>query len=610
MKNAPLCFVARQEDGMCRSRLLYLGQPPLFDLKVPEDTIYWWKVAFQRGLPDRLRWRTKLEELSHVSGDLPKCRIREEGLQFTFLKTLSALHTVLGESVLLSDDMRHVLQKSIRGLLVNNKMLNLEARAEDQIYPFGMHIQGEAITLIFQGDSGESAISKLLWDRWLADPRLSRQKLLDLINNYEVLEEVLCHQVADLPNHEAVEFLMRSYANLSKTLVRFLEETSESAFVRARRRALPSLCASILMNEFDNFEDQKPYLERIFINRELQPGAKYQLLQDIFVDLLQTASNGTGNDPRLLTITSLITQFYLRQYDLDHAMHFWNRLAGKQALLRFVLSLYRVPYFYVAMVVGLLGVSLLPKLFPDTPEMVAVATAAGCLVLGSIILVSFIGASSLIIRILTLRGMDYLDLLLPRLLGAIGVGLTFLALDLNIWEASLRLDTWNWTFVFLGAYTVSFIFVFIDVHKTMRLLPMIPETASTANSRFHLAGSMSLERVPRLRTLTTSLRFFLIGVFGSLALTLVVSSLLALAVAPEVINVANDLYPEFTWRFGGFVIQALYDTSGGFIGVQWEYAESLSLILFPKLVLLWAGLALLIGAVAQLLWQDQQITSS
>jgi hypothetical protein len=98
--------------------------------------------------------------------------------------------------------------------------------------------------------------------------------------------------------------------------------------------------------------------------------------------------------------------------------------------------------------------------------------------------------------------------------------------------------------------------------------------------------------------------------FEAFTASLITSTILATAVRADWINelVSNCL--GFKWHWGPVLFNTLVDMDLGFLGFSWQWGQMYSFVFFPRLVLLWTGLALLIGAFAQLLWQDQRITSS
>ncbi len=158
--------------------------------------------------------------------------------------------------------------------------------------------------------------------------------------------------------------------------------------------------------------------------------------------------------------------------------------------------------------------------------------------------------------------MDYVELLLPRLFGAIVVGLSVLLLQDTAWKIGLQLSWANWVLLCVIVYALSFLYIYIDIYKTVRLIPMAQS--------------------PVERTLYVSGQIFVISLIEAFLVTLISTTLCAHSVLD-----GNLLSQGATVLLPGF----------GRLDV------------FPGLILLWTGLALFIGAFVQLIWQDRQITS-
>jgi hypothetical protein len=203
-------------------------------------------------------------------------------------------------------------------------------------------------------------------------------------------------------------------------------------------------------------------------------------------------------------------------------------------------------------------------------------------------------------RFFTMQGMDYIELLLPRLLGAIVVGLSILSFESTVWEVSLGLNWLNWFLISVVAYSASLLYIYLDVHKTTRLLPLLSENEAGEPQKTKINS-------PTRRSIKTTWTIFFIGLFEAFTASLVVSAILAWGVIADKVSFLNSkvlsLWNEI------LVISTWIDPNFGFI-VQYQIGHIGRFFFLPKIVLLWTGLTLLIGAFAQLLWQDQQITST
>ena len=151
-------------------------------------------------------------------------------------------------------------------------------------------------------------------------------------------------------------------------------------------------------------------------------------------------------------------------------------------------------------------------------------------------------------RFLTRHGVDYIELL-PRLFGAIVVGLSVQVLQDTAWQIGLELSWANWIFLCVVVYTLSFLYIYIDIYNTVRLIPMAQS--------------------PVERTLYASGQIFVISLLEAFLVTLISTTLCAHAVLDH-----NTLSQGATVMLPG-------------VG---------RLDIFPRLILLWTGLALFIGA--------------
>jgi hypothetical protein len=202
------------------------------------------------------------------------------------------------------------------------------------------------------------------------------------------------------------------------------------------------------------------------------------------------------------------------------------------------------------------------------------------------------------------RGFSYMELFLPRLLGSIVVGLSILALESTVWEITLDMSWGNWIVTILASYLGSLAYLFLDVHKNTRLLPDgLDSSLGTGEkkTRFTLMG----------RSIQTTFRIFAIGLLEAFVSTTIVSALIPF-------NALGETFQSWIEKgttlilSDGMVLKVLQENGVpvyAFI-LQLFGKNGLTLTYFPKLIVLWTGLSLLIGAFAQLLWQDHQITAS
>src|SRR6266568_2058055 len=381
------------------------------------------------------------------------------------------------------------------------------------------------------------------------------------------------------------------FAGLSKALVKLIKQ--ENANLGVYISLVPDICTFIVKKELDS-EEQKEYLEPILrsfetVEQKLErlngiiTGVKNEIsLSRISpqADERQLKEDGYS---RLMHVIGLISDHYLKHYDLDSSAKFWYQSQSKDLLLWFFLILHRWPFLFFLFDVVLLSlptvyayrhwltgqpcplllgspVSFFEKACPTTfdassPEFIVMLV--GYILLLLLLFIIFI-------QILRKRWL-YSQLLLPRLLGAAIVGLLPLVLNDQSWNIGIQGSVFNWGLMALFTYILSFIYVFIEVHNIKKFI------------KGHSIGKVLLE----------SGRIFLIALSETLFMVIIASSL----VFPAVISNIGGAITNY--RFGIYASTSL-----------------LSFGFFPSLIILWTGIALFIGSFVQLLWQDQRITAS
>ncbi len=369
-----------------------------------------------------------------------------------------------------------------------------------------------------------------------------------------------------------------------------------------RKRRLANLYALVVQDEQVDLEEQKMYLERIFSQRELHPADRDELLLGIVLpDLREDAIRNIHHQPRLVAAISAISQYYLRRYDLDNAIQPWGFLFGldQNILLQVLLAFYRRPYLYAAS--GVLGsiISLLPSFWPSQTWLMPVAWGISSLLFFLTLGLAITGMSIIFSRFFSKRGLDYIDLFLPRLFGAILVGLSILVFENTIWDATLKLKWINWLLICASVYGGSLIYFFFDIHKSTRLLTIpIKETSQYRGNREQSNPSISY-------SLRMAWKIYWIGLSESFAATLLVTVVFAPAI---IFDNFTNIY-KFPWHYMPD-LSAWLIFQKDILGYAWQVGQSGLFVYIPKVVILWTGLALLIGAFVQLLWQEQRITSS
>lgn len=415
--------------------------------------------------------------------------------------------------------------------------------------------------------------------------------LADFLAHQDMLAEMVRWQAQCSSSPE--QPVVGNHLNLLKAIVHLLETRSRaeahpsSEMVRLTQRDRPWLCGRLAAHPCLPSDERSLYLEEIFKQR-LPDAEERPLLQEAIVpSLVENAKQNDKTEETADALISRIAQHYLDQYRLDDAVSVWAQTpkAKQDRLLWSLLKVYGRPKFFVVPFLVVWLVTLIAVEFEIWP----VAT-----LMAGLLLVVCLGAMAYTvltvgIRLARRQGFPYLELFLPRLLGSIVVGLTVLALEDTVWRTTLGMPWLNWLLAVGASLAGALAYFFLDVHKRTRLQPApVGAQKERGSSR---AG-------PTARSVQTTFRLFAIGVLEATGLTTVISALLPLA---DVVKPASPLL-----RLPGLAVAQ----AKGLFTFQLFGSRGLVLSFSPRLILLWAGLALLIGAFAQLLWQDRQITAS
>ncbi len=374
------------------------------------------------------------------------------------------------------------------------------------------------------------------------------------------------------------------FTGLSKALVKLIKQ--ENANLGIYISLVPDICTFIVKNELDS-EEQKEYLEPILRGFETIE-QKIERLNGIITDVKNEISLNVGKFKedgyrRLMHVISVISDHFLKLYDLDSSANFWRKAKSRDPVLRFFLLLHRWPFLFLFIQIVLL---ILPSFYAFQHLL----TGHLCpLLLGSpnpaiekschptldssglefiVVLTWYMLLLLLLFFIFTQiarnRGV-YSQLLLPRILGAALVGLIPLLLNDQTWNIGMQSSMFNWSLLALITYIGSFIYISIEVYSI---------------KKFIKGHSIT-------QALKESGRIFLIALSETLFIVTITSSLIFPAVMPniqiDITNVSFGIYASTPLLSFGF---------------------------FPSLIVLWTGITLFIGSFVQLLWQDQRITAS
>lgn len=424
--------------------------------------------------------------------------------------------------------------------------------------------------------------------------------LADFLSHQDLLREIV-HQIT-LNNHHNEHIVEQNYAALLMATVRFLETIRQPiagrhslppspTALRLFHQYHPRLCAWLVACRALPLNKRHNYLETIFAQRLSYNDEHSLLIDHLLPDLIDNVEAEGEASVTVGTIASLMAQHYLDQYSLDDAVAIWEKMSKVKPdrLLRALLSVYRRPWLYVAMTIVLLLLLFSLLVFSGEDYEIWALLPAALLLLLSISVTLYV-LITITIRLVRRQGFSYLELFLPRLLGSIVVGLSIIALENTVWEITMNIPWANWALIVLASFGGALAYFFLDVHKSTRMLPTQMREEEQQRGRRCSVNSIT-------RSVQTTFRVFAIGVLEALGLTTLISSLFPL-------QPITDTQPLLTWYW----VEA--GKVNGLFTIKIFGDQGLLLMYSPRLIVLWAGLALLIGAFAQLLWQDQQITAS
>lgn len=435
-----------------------------------------------------------------------------------------------------------------------------------------------------------SLLMKLEWQK--KEKQMTDEQFLgDFLPNMDLWRALIADLMSE--KREQLTEIMQGYGGIVMALLdyldglidRFNQESpsleQQMLFERFARRYRHHLLALLIENETLSLERRQEHLADLLTCR-ISEEERWQLVKRILTDLEEEAINDAARYVAE-TMASLMAEHYLRRYALDEAIQIWEKVQHlkRDGWLKGMLVLYRfAPAAWIVSLTWLFSACLLP------PPWKTVSVLLGLAALFVVILAGIFGILG---RFWNERGFSALELFLPRLAGAVFVGLSILALENTVWQVSAQLPLLSWGFLSIAAFVGALAYIFLDVHKNTRLLPLSLE-AQKAISK----GASVMKR-----SIQTSWRIFCIGAVEALGLTTVVASFLPL---DQELMLATHSF----WQWQGFSINIVEQLQGVVI----DWSPYLHLTFLPKIILLWAGLALLLGAFAQLLWQDRQITAS
>lgn len=586
----------------------------LCSLAAPEDTITDWHGAWlkwARHQPGRERFDNFLAN----TNTFPTCEVEPESFS-TFMRVLFGLLEFLQSAPDVALSNRDAALPAIKAFL-------------DRHFTFRQHPQDDyAILLVV---NGQPEIVKLdprrlryqpnpacvsMEDWWVvlmkkktqADSRDGNDFVEDVFQYYEFL-----YPAAMLQQNG---FVMKSFVTFTRALVERLEHDD---LYQAHRPRLEDMYAVIVCYEGDLNIARELMLHLL---RFQEPTSeKWQRLTYLIHDL-KRSRRGMGRetdalrrdeDERLATLTGLIADHYLDKYDLPRATDAWRQLGLKNFFLRTLLFFIEhsrlILLFHGVAFLIVTGLALMqlgawlpfPRLLPLVPSLSRL-----------MLLLLFLGpfwASIGVLYNLFRKRLYYGQLFLPRLYGAIVVGLSVLLLDDLPWKIGIQITGPILLLFVVNVLFLSYLYVRFDVYQTIKFEPWSASTRKVQRSKT-MQQLRRLSIFKRLRKESPSppkrakstfayarlvaWQIFSIGLIQSFLVTVLVSGLLL----PLVLKIFGEGSPDSA--------PLLQNSLCGWIDIE---LGGVSFIFVPTLVLLWTSMALFIGAFAQLLWQGRHVTS-
>ena len=578
MRDESMRFVYRKlahdNDSVVHDAILLDGYSKiLFALRVPDNTIEAWKTGIEKMASDpKPYYRGLIENVKN----LHHCTYEDEETLLTLWKILFALLISLDENA--SSDLRSTITQCLKGWLYFDSKYDPNEKSyfclvvvggqviiQDRYHPADQEADLPYVPLRFW----MYAISKL-------QKRYFEYFTL-LVSNYESLLESTVAYWQD--NSIRKDFILCSFANFSKALIDHLEGISN---LNVPITTMNAMLGVVVKNEYERLDEQQAFLQRILYSKEADRN-KFERLEDIAKDVREDMQHMSQVEVRLIAIIGAISAFYLRQYDFDHALHFWSFLKRKDWLLRGILAFYHAPRKYIFGALLWMGAAtvltmLRPSFYPGTGQYALISYAVLAMLIPVLVFIPALSAFVVWRFFIARRGPEYIELFFPRLLGAIIVGLSVLLFQDTSWRFGWQLDTLNLLLICLVMYPLALLYIFINIHKELRFLPIYD------------ASSRNKENISTMRrSLSVSSKVVSIGLFEALFAVLLTSAIF------------------YKGAIDPTTLQSLIQRG---LAITWEVDGLITVGFFPTLVLLWTGLSLLIGAFAQLLWQDQQITST
>jgi len=537
----------------------------ILTLRVDENTIEGWQAGLK-----------KLQRASHPY--LQNLLNKADDLKHCHYDDLPALWRIVFALMNITSD------KAIVETLTDclRSWFSFEVKFATDVYQYQIYAGGERILAkkhsLAKSHAVPKSIPAYVFSADIADlQKETSAKFQILLQNYERLLEASTHY-QNGADSEKKGFAQHSFANFSKALIEFLDKNET---VHASTRTMNAILGVAIKDENVNLSDQQSYLGRVLESRESERG-KYERCKDIAQDVRGDVREKRCEASRLISIIGAISAYYLRRYDFERAIEFWNLLDEKDWLLRQILKFYGGTWKYITVTFAGLGVSTMAIRLSSantlSPVMQFALSHLPLVILLPLIAIPIFAIYIFIQFTIAKKGPEYIELFFPRLLGAIIVGLSVLLFQDTSWNFAMELSLANLTLIAMLVYPMALLYIFINVHKELRYLTYDGDVRRNQEKQNPIMQ----------RSIRVSLKIFSIGLLESFFAVLVTSSLLYQGVFDDS---KLRCFPQ------------------GEIAATWNI-WGISIGFFPTIIFLWTGLALLIGAFAQLLWQDKQIIST
>ncbi len=320
------------------------------------------------------------------------------------------------------------------------------------------------------------------------------------------------------------------------------------------------------------------------------------------------------------TLIHIIADQYLRHYDLENALAFWQKLSNQPLSLRLLLKLYsgNSPYvFFGVVLVVLLLLGYEVALQPPLAAVLAMAWAG----VFAVVLLGFLGY--ILIDFLRRGGFVFGHLFMQRLIGASIVGLAVIALTPEGWQMGLYPQSGNWALVTLGGFFLAWFFLFFKIYqeraRTGYFLDRMEEESDEKSKwdiiQRHITSllkSVSLDQRQRFKKdiFGISVKVLFIHALLTVVIAFLVSGFL-FHVFHEILTISDSklitdhTIKQLPW---GSICRIDVDPDHKTVAIEFV-GNSFSFGFSPKLILMWSSVGLLLGAFAQLIWDDTVLAS-